>query len=558
MTRANEVRAQNLNRILPLGSERQKLTYLNLFSQDTDEALSLHAQWAPHNQGALDLAFTILLQRKGRALDEMSDSYSLLRNRANKEDQALFSNLSNARTRLASLILRTPDKDAASYQARLKTLAEETDTLAAEVSSRSAEFRSQTQPITLAAVQAAIPRKSALIEFALYRPLDVRSTEVKDQHYVAYVLADRGSARWIELGEAKSIDQAIESWRRSLRDPDRAEVSRLARVVDDKLMKPVRGLLGPTDHLLISPDGPLNLIPFGALVDERGRYLIEQFTITYLTSGRDLLRLQVPRVSKGPPVVVADPAFGDPALLPVRDGKDKSGVNGRSRVDYSQMFFGPLPGVGEEVRALKALLPQATFLIREQATKAALERLSGPSILHIATHGFFLESSQLDATDNQAAARREDTRFVGPITRVENPLLRSGLALAGANQIHSDGILTAFEAISLDLWGTKLVVLSACDTGVGQVKNGDGVYGLRRALVIAGSESQLMSLWPVSDRSTRELMVGYYRALLGGQGRGEALRLVQLQILRHKVHSHPYYWASFIQTGEWASLDGKR
>jgi CHAT domain-containing protein len=93
---------------------------------------------------------------------------------------------------------------------------------------------------------------------------------------------------------------------------------------------------------------------------------------------------------------------------------------------------------------------------------------------------------------------------------------------------------------------------------VGQVKNGDGVYGLRRALVVAGSESQMMSLWPVSDRSTRDLMAGYYKALIGGQGRGEALRLVQLQILRNKVHSHPYYWASFIQTGEWASLDGKR
>ena len=144
------------------------------------------------------------------------------------------------------------------------------------------------------------------------------------------------------------------------------------------------------------------------------------------------------------------------------------------------------------------------------------------------------------------------------MARVENPLLRSGLALAGANRAHGEGILTAFEAISLDLWGTKLVVLSACDTGVGQVKNGDGVYGLRRALVVAGSESQLMSLWPVSDRSTRDLMAGYYKALIGGQGRGEALRLVQLQILRNKIHNHPYYWASFIQTGEWASLDGRR
>ncbi|MGH9799146.1 MAG: CHAT domain-containing protein, partial [Blastocatellia bacterium] len=170
---------------------------------------------------------------------------------------------------------------------------------------------------------------------------------------------------------------------------------------------------------------------------------------------------------------------------------------------------------------------------------------------------------------------------------IENPLLRSGLGLAGANLQKSgddDGILTAQEAAGLDLWGTKLVVLSACDTGVGEVKNGEGVYGLRRALVLAGSETQVMSLWPVSDLGTRDLMIGYYKRLLAGQGRTEALRNNQLQMLRSggqvsdstnrilvtkgqniaakdgvkKDRSHPYYWASFIQSGEWANLDGKR
>lgn len=147
-----------------------------------------------------------------------------------------------------------------------------------------------------------------------------------------------------------------------------------------------------------------------------------------------------------------------------------------------------------------------------------------------------------------------------------------------------DGILTALEASGLDLWGTKLVVLSACDTGVGEVKNGEGVYGLRRALVLAGSETQVMSLWPVSDKGTRDLMIEYYRRLLRGEGRSAALRAVQLQMLKTKAvtdageerilktktgtkssvsntakdYSHPYYWASFIQSGEWANLDGKR
>src|SRR5947209_7251611 len=215
---------------------------------------------------------------------------------------------------------------------------------------------------------------------------------------------------------------------------------------------------------------------------------------------------------------------------------------------------------------MQRMLLHERFLTRERATKAALKQVTGPNILHIATHGFFLED--LPGATSSANVRSSETRKANEDTRVgkwafwsANPLLRSGLALAGANQARSgddDGVLTALEATGLDLWGTKLVVLSACDTGLGAVKTGEGVYGLRRALVLAGTESQMMSLWPVSDRSTSELMVSYYQALIRGQGRGEALRQVQLVMLQAKSRSHPYYWASFIQSGEWANLEGKR
>jgi CHAT domain-containing protein len=142
-----------------------------------------------------------------------------------------------------------------------------------------------------------------------------------------------------------------------------------------------------------------------------------------------------------------------------------------------------------------------------------------------------------------------------------NPLLKSGLFFAGANVGETegdDGVLTAYEATSLDLWGTKLVVLSACETGLGDVRDGDGVYGLRRALVLAGSESQMISLWPVSDIGTRDLMIDYYKRLKAGEGRSEALRQSQLKMLTNPQRRHPYYWASFIQSGEWANLEGKR
>lgn len=569
LSRYSEVRERNLNLNLQLGSERQKVGYLKLFANDTDHALSLHVQLAPGDSGALRLAFTTLLRRKGRGLDAATDNIATLRSHADARDQVLLANLSDARSRLSTVTLRGPGKTSvASYQAQLKQLGEEVDRLEAGIGARSAEFRTLARPVTLEAVQAAIPEGAALVEFALYHSRGKGLDHGKQARYAVYILTGHGQPEWADLGVAAVIDGAVTAWRKALRDPQRSDVRGLARAVDQRVMRPVRSLLGPAEHLLISSDGLLNLIPFAALVDEHNNYLIDRYTITYLTSGRDLLRLQTPRVAKGPAVVLADPAFGEPALVAESAGagsekaQNGNGDGKRAKVDHSQIFFGPLPGVGDEVRALKELLPQAIFLTKEKATKAALRNVKGPIILHIATHGFFLEEAQSSGQKSPVTAKvRDETRLGKWAVQVENPLIRSGLALAGANQGNDgndDGILTALEAAGLDLWGTKLVVLSACDTGVGQVKNGDGVYGLRRALVLAGSESQMMSLWPVSDRSTRDLIVSYYKALLDGQGRSEALRQAQLQMIRNKAHRHPYYWASFIQSGEWANLEGKR
>ena len=120
-----------------------------------------------------------------------------------------------------------------------------------------------------------------------------------------------------------------------------------------------------------------------------------------------------------------------------------------------------------------------------------------------------------------------------------------------------DGLLEAREIMNLKL-NAELAVLSACETGIGEVKNGEGVYGLRRALALAGAESQVMSLWQVSDIGTRDLMVDFYKRLKAGEGRAEAFRHAQLDMLSDKNRSHPYYWASFIQSGAWTDLNGKR
>jgi CHAT domain-containing protein/Tfp pilus assembly protein PilF len=554
-TRYSDARERNIEHNLPIGSDRQKLSYLAVFADDIDNILSFHAQSAPDNPAARQLALTTILRRKGRGLDAAADTIGTLRARTDAGDRALFTSLVESRARLASLTLRGPERnDAGTYRTRVQQLSASVERIEADISTRSAAFRSESRPVTLEAVRSAIPADTALVEFARYQPKADRNAATPAPRYSAYILFANGIMAWVDVGDAPTLEQSIDEWRRALRDPHRADVRDLARTVDERVMRPVRAHLGASRRLLISPDGLLHLIPFAALVDEHGAYLVERYDITYLTSGRDLLRLQVPRPTRGTPVVVADPAFGGPALVTRNPTSPASPA-----VDSSQIFFGPLPGVRAEVSALRTLLPSAVFLTQESATKSALMQVAGPQLLHVATHGFFLQDAPSGANTSAGSSDADRTRL-GKIAgaHVDNPLLRSGLALSGANAGGSrtaDGILTALEAAGLDLWGTRLVVLSACDTGVGDVKSGDGVYGLKRALVLAGSESQLVSLWPVSDTGTRDLVIAYYGELLRGSERGDALRQVQQRILRSPERAHPYYWASFLLSGQWTKLE---
>src|SRR5262249_29734290 len=168
-----------------------------------------------------------------------------------------------------------------------------------------------------------------------------------------------------------------------------------------KVFQPLRPLFGGKSRILISPDGSLNLIPFAALVDERGRYVVERYSISYLASGRDLLRLQVARESKGGPLVVADPDFGGGQFIASRlKRQQKDALAGEvkaesARSSLKDLYFQSLPDAAQEGEALRSLLPGATLLTKRKATKAALSQMRSPRLLHIATHGFFLEDQNL-------------------------------------------------------------------------------------------------------------------------------------------------------------------
>ncbi|MDA0268483.1 MAG: CHAT domain-containing protein [Cyanobacteria bacterium] len=542
-----EVEEWNLDLNLATLTDAQRQAYAAQVSVAIDLTTSLHLQGAPNDDAAAQLALTTLLRRKGRVLDAGTNSRQTLRQHLTAADQALLDQLTATQQRLATLTFNPPSTlSPEQYRTELAELEVTATEQEATLARRSAAFRADAQPVTLRAIQAQMPANGVLIEYVRYQPVNPTAAPLDrlgPDRYGAYLLFADGTITAVDLGSAADIDQAVQAFRQDLQNVTQSPHP-AARTLAKLLIDPLQSHLPPAAQLLISPDSQLNRIPFEALRDGEDRYLIEQYPISYLNSGRDLLQFNIVAPSFAPAVIVANPDYDE--------GLSADRVGPRQRSGLGQLQVGPLPGTALEAEAIQQQLPNATVLTATQATETAIKQVRSPRILHIATHGFFLN----DVGHQGPGAGRglgvvtadETGDWVtdgAETVAVENPLLRSGLALAGFNARSSgdeDGVLTALEASTLDLFGTQLVVLSACETGLGDIANGEGVYGLRRAFAIAGAETQLISLWQVDDYGTQSLMAQYYEQLLSGAGRSEALRQVQLEMITSgSRYAHPYY-----------------
>ena len=542
LQRAMAARDEHMRLVGAGDRARAKRLLLTRYAHDIDTSVSFAVANAGPRSGYIGL--TTLLAHKGRVLDSTTDALAALRRRSGPEEKRLLDEHRLNRAVYARQLLRGPGRlSRAKHRDSLDALEHRARELEGIIARRGKAIRGYLRKVTPAAVQAALPAGTPLVEWVRYRPFDPGAEYTKQygaERYAASILHKTGEPAWIDLGEAKVIDVQIAEWRSAL-SRELITTDTIARRVDELVMAPIRAHLGDVDSVYLAPDGPLNLIPFAALVDETGQYLVDRYLFTYLTSGRDLLRLQdrddIAEVS--PPFIVADPRYD---------------LRGQS----TSFGFEPLPHASLEAKAVQSVLSDATLLTGEQATETAIRELKRPVILHIATHGF---STPMTCGASEAEAGEA--------------ALQSGLALAGANACNSaeapgdnpdDGLLTALEVASLDLYGTELAVLSACDTGIGateihdafldkNIARGDGIHGLRRALVLAGVRTQMVSLWRVDDAATRRLMTSYYRKLADGKGRSEALREVQRAFLRTDGLSHPKYWASFLVLGESAAIN---
>lgn len=553
-----ELAERDLSATLKSGTESDHRAWFRRNGYQLDLAISYQLDHAPQSASAARLALTTLLRRKGRVLDVAAASMATIRAKLSPADQQLLDELAAARGQLAKLKVAGPANSGANYVKDVAAIEDRIQELELKISQKSAPYRASNQPIELASIQKLIPAGTKLVEIVNYQPFDLRhKSTIKPKpaphRYLAYIVGRTGDPVAIELGPAEAIDQAVAAFRKALANPASDQVGNLGSALYALTFAKIAPQLGDTKDILIAPDGTLNLVPFAALVDEQKAYLIQRYTFTYLTSGRDLLRLSVKTKPQSGSIIFADPRFDAPSEKATDKTDDKATDRGSRSVDLSTITWPQLPGTRQEAEQVVKTMKKFKLYAGEEATESQLKQLHGPRILHLATHGFFLR----DKPRKQSRGPDAPAGPVAPAPPEENPLLRSGLVLAGANELASsseDGILTSLEASGLDLWGTKLVVLSACQTGDGKVTNGDGVYGLRRALVIAGAEGLVMTLWQVDDFATRDLMVGFYRQLHKGMARSSALRDIQLELLAQPKYAHPYFWASFVPAGENAPI----
>ena len=535
--RAADAQRNLLSRMFSFSSEPQRLAYFATFNPYTVFALLPGCE--------AELAVT-LLRYKGIVLDSVIEDRLIAQSSTNAEDRNRVERLDADRKQLDRFQLQAPQKLSEVSQ-RVGELEQEVERLDGQLARHVAGLGQARRAlgVTLEQVQAHIPSDGALIEYLRYgRYMGEGKTE---PWYGAMLLLPRGYPRWIPLGDAKQVDKLVKSHTALAADGrDDDELGANLKALDEAIWAPIGAQLPVgTQRLIVSPDGQLNFVSMATLLTSQDQFLAEQFRIQYVFSGRELLQ-EFPPTTNQNVVVFADPDFGatganrSPQMDERPASKGATLWRGSEKRSLQGVQFDPLPGTRQESERLLQLFAQWHWPSRsqtgDQATKAALLEVRSPYILHLATHGFFepQEPSE-DASESVA-----DKPSVFQSKYFANPMHQSGLAFAGANvtlklwdqgkettSVDDDGILTAEDVSAMDLHGTWLVTLSACDTAKGQTRAGEGVMGLRRGFAQAGAQNLVLTLWAVSDETIVQIMDDFYQAAHQSGNAPEALAKVQ-------------------------------
>ncbi|HEV3065018.1 MAG TPA: CHAT domain-containing tetratricopeptide repeat protein [Chthoniobacterales bacterium] len=527
-----------LSKIFSFTSEEQRLAYLDIF-----HPYSLF----PFLKGTeTDLAAAVL-RYKGVVLDSIVEDRLLAE--ARSQDQKLVEHLNLDKRQLGPLLLEPAQKLSAETNQRIEVLEGEVESIESQLAQHVAGLGRARHAlgVSLEQVQSTIPNDGALIEYLHYWYYLGKGKS--EPRYGAIVLFSKGAPLWIPLGKANEIEHLVRRYGTLVRDSrEEDELSDNLQKLYEVLWEPIgQALPSQTKRIIISPDGELNFISFATLLTKDKQFLAQTYNVQYVASGRDLLREPKPSTAKEV-VLFANPDFGlasTPRLTKAEDrssdGASKS-IRGSEKREIEDWSFGSLEGTQKEsdelIKKFAGWGWTPIEFTAKEATKEALLKIHSPYILHLATHGFFAKE---DPTRTQTEPEEQlgGRQSVTKSKFFKNPMHRSGLALAGAQTtieawkreevppVENDGILTAEDVSTLDLQGTWLVTLSACDTGSGEARAGEGVMGLRRGFIQAGAQDLLMTLWPISDEVTVQIMSDFYEAAHKTGTAPEALAEVQ-------------------------------
>jgi len=603
--RAEDIGREHLRLTCQTLPERQALRYASVRASGLDVALSLASDGL--DPESLRRVWDALLRSRSFVLDEVAS-----RHRQVSEITRCSKEFASASERLANLMVRGPGQDSPEkYRRLLDGARQEREQNERRLAESCSGFRQEqaANRMGIADVARALPAGSALVAFACYdrKPgpgqeaakTKVQTTASRGRSrppgssetpsYLALVLpAGDGEPDAVAIGPASEIDPLVARWQTEAERPPQLSGAKhenpegAYRTAGEALRKriwdPIAARVRGAQRAFIVPDGGLNLVNFAALPAGGSGYLLESGpTHHYLSAERDLM----PSESEPPHtrglLAVGGPAFDQSPFvaggIPADRAADAYRGERSSCDDFHSVHFGPLPATvreAEEVAALWGVVggagrAEAMRLTGAAATETAFKKYApGRSVLHLATHGFLLGGrcpSALDRTRGIGGLASADLSEPPRVTG-DNPLLLSGLALAGANRREQaspgqdDGILTAEEIAALDLSAVEWAVLSACETGIGEVKAGEGVFGLRRAFQVAGAKTLIMSLWAVEDESARQWMKKLYQGrLLKRLGTAEAVREASIEVLRERrakgESTHPFYWGAFVAAGDW-------
>ncbi len=599
---------------LSLDSEHIGRDHLRLTGRSFSEEQAL--RYAAERPFGLDLALSLAIERKGKVstrvlfdalirsravvLDEMAARNRSVVASTSPEVAQLAETLVDARSRLANMTVRgLGDLDPEEYRALLDRTREEKEQAERALGAASAEFAEEQQRalVGIDQVLSALPPKTAMVAYVVYRhqmlppvDLDPAAKPVplpKPVLSMAALVMAPGKTQpdVLRLGSVATIDALVAGWkieaaqgapnlRRTFKEAD-AAYRAAGGALKAAIWDPIAERLGAADRVFVVPDGSLNLVSFSSLPAGKKGYLIESGpALHYLSAERDVVPRKGEALHGSGMLALGGPDYNAGGAAQPSSAQ-ASGTRSAGCASFESLRFDPLPASEREAEDVVVLWKGAAasnadgstetlFFHGASATEAAFKKgAPGRRMLHLATHGFFLggdcavagaSSRGFKVVDEKPKAERVPTYI--------SPLLLSGLALAGANRRASgaasdeDGVLTAEELASLDLSGVEWAVLSACDTGVGEIQAGEGVFGLRRAIQLAGVHTLVMSLWPVDDEATRAWMGALYRArLVEHLDTVASVREAGLNVLKARraagQSTHPFYWAAFVAAGDW-------